>query len=131
MIARKPVVFHQNRCFSEILDKRNKQDLFFKTYLIVIFLLIFLFPFSIKNTANNILPERFIYNKKIKRKSDPQPRTEPLPILHLAVPRQHINFKMTYFWASLWSNCTVSEKGKGGMALSTVQNNNTNKKINE
>ena len=33
----------------------------------------------------------------MKRKSDPQSKTEPLPNLHLTVPRQHINLKMTYF----------------------------------
>ena len=45
--------------------------------------------FSIKNKTNNKLQEIFIY-KKIKLKSDSQPKTEPLPNLHLTVPSQHI-----------------------------------------
>ena len=59
----------------------------------------FLFPFFIKNTTNNKTQELFIY-KKNERKSNLQSKTEPLPNLHLVVPRQHINLKRTYFLAS-------------------------------
>ena len=61
-----------------------------------VFFINFLFSFSIKNTTNNKLQEHLTYKKK-KHKSEPQPETEPLPNLHLAVPRQHINLKITYF----------------------------------
>ena len=81
-------------------------------YLFIHLLINFFFPFSIKNTTNNKTQELYIYIRKIKRKSNPQPKTESLPNLHLAVPRQHINFKNTYFWVSFWSNCTVSETEK-------------------
>ena len=74
----------------------------------------FLFLLKIQQTTKH---KNFLYIRKIKRKSNPQPKTESLPNLHLAVPRQHINLKSTYFWASFWSNCTVSETGKGWMAL--------------
>ena len=30
---------------------------------------------------------------KIKRKSEPQPKTESLPNLHLAIPKKYINLK--------------------------------------
>ena len=81
----------------------------------------FLFPTKHKN---------FLYIRKIKRKSNPQTKTEPLSNLHLAVPRQHIKLKRTYFRASFGSNCSVFEMGKWGMALLTVQNkNNIRKKI--
>ena len=74
--------------------------------------------------------KNFLYVRKIKRKSNPQTKTEPLSNLHLAVPRQHIKLKRTYFRASFGSNCSVFEMGKWGMALLTVQNkNNIRKKI--
>ena len=50
--------------------------------------------------------------RKIKRKSNRQPKTEALPNLHEDVPRQQIKLKRTYFRASFWSNCSVFETGK-------------------
>ena len=44
----------------------------------------FLFPLKIQQTTKH---KSFLYIRKIKRKSNPQPETGPLPNLHLAVPR--------------------------------------------
>ena len=49
-------------------------------------------PFSIKNETNNY---RIFLCKKIKRKHDPQPKNEPLPYFHLAIPSQRTKLKMT------------------------------------
>ena len=38
---------------------------------------------------------RIFLCKKIKRKHDPQPKNEPLPNSHLAIPSQRIKLKMT------------------------------------
>ena len=54
----------------------------------------FLFLLKIQPTTKY---KNFLYIRKIKRKSNPQLKTEPLPNLHLAVQRQHINLKSTYF----------------------------------
>ena len=62
---------------------------------------------------NKTKHKSFLNIRKIKRKSNPQPKTKPLPNLHWAVPRQHIKIKKTYFTASFWSNCSVFETGKG------------------
>ena len=48
----------------------------------------------------------------MKRKSNPQRKTESLPNLHLAIPRQHIKLKMTYFRVPFWRNGSVFETGR-------------------
>ena len=59
----------------------------------------FLFPFSIK-IQQTTKHKSFLYIRKIIRRSNPKPKTEPLPNLHLAVTRQHIRLKRTYFRTS-------------------------------
>ena len=51
--------------------------------------------------------------RKINRKSDPQPKTEPLPNLCLAIPRQHIIVKRL----TSERHSEITEKGKGEMAF--------------
>ena len=58
-------------------------------YVVCLGFINFLFPFSIKNTTNY---KNFLDLSKIKPKSGPQSKIEPLPNLHL--DRQHINLKM-------------------------------------
>ena len=58
-------------------------------------MLIFYFHFPLKiQQATNY--KNFLYTRKIKHKSNPQPKNEPLSNLHLAISRQH-NPRMTYF----------------------------------
>ena len=47
-----------------------------------------IFPLKIQQTTNY---RNFFYIRKIKRKSDPQRKAEPLPNLLLVVPRQKLN----------------------------------------
>ena len=60
------------------------------------FLIIFYlsFPLKVQKTTKQ---KTFLHVRKIKRKSNLQLKTEPLPNLHLTLPRQHINLKKTYF----------------------------------
>ena len=105
--------------YIEIFTRTDKFTMFFSLHFYL------LFPLKIQQTANY---KNFSYTWKIKCKSTPQPKTEPLHNLRLVVPRQQINLKRAFFWASFWSNCTVSEMGKGGMALLTLQDSNNMKK---
>ena len=91
-----------------------------KLFLIIFY---FLFPLKIQQTAKH---NNFLYIRKIKRKSNLQSNTKPLPNLHLAVQREHITLKRTYFRALFWRNCSIFETGKGEleMELLTVLNNN-------
>ena len=57
----------------------------------------------------------------MKRKSGPQLKTEPLPNIYLAVSREHINFKMTYFEHHSKVTVLFLKRRKGEMALLTVQ----------
>ena len=79
-----------------------------------------LFSLKIQQTTNY---KNFLNIRKVKRKSKPQLRIQPLRNLHLAVPRQPINVKRTYF--EHHSEVTALSP-TGRMLHLTVQNNNNN-----
>ena len=78
-----------------------------------LFIIIFLFPFSIKNTTITNY-KNVLYIGKMKRvKCNPQPKTEPLPNLQLAIPRQELNTKGLIFEHHSEVIVLSLKKGKG------------------
>ena len=88
----------------------NIQVLFYHFSFFFSIIFYFLSLLKIQQTTKH---KNFVYIRKIKRKINPQPKTEPLPKLHLAVPRQHTKSNRTYFRSSFWSNCSIFETRKG------------------
>lgn len=77
------------------VESLSVKILFDNFFLMIVY---FLFPLLIQQTTKH---KSFLYIRKIIRKSNHQHKTEPFPNLHLAVPREHIRFKRTYFRVTL------------------------------
>ena len=81
---------HPNKYIIHIIKNPKKLIQSNSEFLVSKFLNV-LFPLKMKQTTNY----RIFLCKKIKRKHDPQPKNEPLPNSHLAIPSQRIKLKMT------------------------------------